>query len=135
MKSIAVNLNRSGASLDRRTVRRVALVVATTLLALAAFYLHSLASARHANARDAATRAAWQSSGNTAAAISLDAFVATWAAQRAKSAEQTTLSWSVRDARDLRASLLALDATRIAVQRVNVNKRDNGYSVSVEASP
>jgi hypothetical protein len=135
MKAIAINLSRSGASVDRRVVRRIALVVVTALFTLLAFYLHSLASAHHASARDAASRAAWQSSGNTAAAISLDAFVATWAAQRAKSAEQTTLSWSVRDARDLRASLLALDATRVAVQRVNVNKRDNGYSVSVEASP
>ncbi len=125
---------RAGAP-SPRTLRRVAMSVATMVLAALSIYFHARTSAQHASVRSATERSALNVAAPGASASSMESFVATWAAQRATTAEQTTLNWAVRDARDLRASLLALDATSANVQRVSVAKRDSGYTISVEALP
>jgi hypothetical protein len=134
MKTNALTLKRTSFAIDRRAIVRSALVCATILLAAIAYYFQNAATARIVANQAAKDRDAWQtmSASNNA---SLDAFVAIWSAQRAKSAEQTTVNWVVRDARDLRASLLAWDATKSATQRVTVSKRDSGYAVNVETAP
>lgn len=83
--------------------------------------------------------AASQQSGRiTTGALTIDRFTATWSAQRAQAGNRATaltLSWRVRDLRDLRASLLALDATKLAVQRIDIARRDAHFAVVAEVAP
>jgi hypothetical protein len=54
---------------------------------------------------------------------------------RATASDATTLQWSVSDIANATASLYALDATRVKVQRINLVKRDGRIAISAEVSP
>jgi hypothetical protein len=120
---------------DRRALRRTALAAATLVFTMLAMYLAFASNAKQTRAQDANQRGAWNTVAISNAALPLDNFVSTWAAKRSSNAEQTSLNWIVRDTRDLRQSLLALDATRVVVQRISVTKRDADFTVSAEVAP
>jgi hypothetical protein len=120
---------------DRRALRRSALATATLIFAMLAMYLAFASNAKQTRAQDANQRSAWNALASSNTALPLDNFISTWAAKRSSNAEQTSLNWIVRDTRDLRQSLLALDATRVVVQRISVTKRDADFTVSAEVAP
>jgi hypothetical protein len=120
---------------DRRALTRIILAAATLLFTLIALYLAFAGNARHERLQDVNQRSAWNRVTASNATVSLENFIVTWAAKRSSNAEQASISWIVRDGRDLRQSLLALDATRVAVQRINVTKLNTDFTVSAEVAP
>ncbi len=120
---------------NRRLRSRILLAFATVFLTALAFYFYAAGSTRIANASDASVRNAWHSTSNASPSITPESFLSTWGAKRSSNAEQTTLSWLARDTRDLQQSLLALDATRVVVQRISVTKRDAEFNVVAEITP
>jgi hypothetical protein len=123
-------------TLDRRAVVRIAYLVAIVLFAAVAAFAFHASEQRRAELFATHSGASWKQAGPVSEpAASSDAFIATWRAVRADNAGQRTLSWSVRDTRDLRASLLALDATKVAVQRIDVVRRDASFTVVAEVAP
>ena len=114
-------------------------IIIFTAISLFAFRASEQKQAERSAANSAA---AWQQVGRVStAANSIDAFATTWSAQHADGANsangagQRTLSWRVRDARDLRSSLLALDATKAPVQRIDIVRRDASFTVVAEVAP
>jgi hypothetical protein len=69
------------------------------------------------------------------AKAALNTVISQWSMRRESNAEQTTLTWTVADTRDLQASLLALDSAAVRAQRIDVKKRESGFAVTAEFSP
>jgi hypothetical protein len=119
---------------DRRLRARILLAIATLLFTVIAAYFYVTGSARIAAANDTKQRNAWSVASSSAPTITLENFLSTWGAKRSSNAEQTSINWQVRDTVDLRNSLLALDATRVAAQRISVTKRETDYAVVTEVA-
>jgi hypothetical protein len=122
-----LRLDRSLLS-DRTLLTRILLSVFTIAMLIATLLLMN------------ATRSAEQTTRSAASAVAsnpqtLEQFAATWRANVAKTADQVTVNWSVRDARDLRGSLAAFDATQSKSPRINVVRRDGAFAVTAELSP
>jgi hypothetical protein len=126
-------LSRVG-TIDRRSATRYSLAIAIVLLSLLSFVVYNVAESKRQLVSSANNSAAWNATTAKvpAESLTLNAFSATWAAQRATNGGQATLAWSARDARDLRASLLALDATKQRVQRIDVVRRESGFTITAE---
>ncbi|MGL4233605.1 MAG: hypothetical protein ACRDAM_19550 [Casimicrobium sp.] len=120
-------------SFDRRAMQRALLLAAT--IACFALSLWLTLAVQRAQSTSGVISTAKPSMAVSTSAVTIESFASTWGAQRAKTADQITLTWSVRDARDLRASLLAFDATQPKSPRITVSKRDNGFAIAVEATP
>jgi hypothetical protein len=133
MKSTA--LFPASASMDKRTLRRIALLAATLIAVVGTLLLLRAVSSFNVSRVDQTIAQAWQTSGSTSAKRSIDAVAVQWGMQRQKSADQNALAWSVADMRDLRASLLALDSTQTRIQKISVTKRDAGFAVTAELGP
>jgi hypothetical protein len=124
---------RAGNTLTRRDLMRWIYAALIVLFAAISVFTYRAAERKHRDLAAANDASAWRQSGAVAtASLSLDAFVSTWGAQRTKNSTQTTLTWSVRDTRDLRASLLALDATKASTQRIDVTRREAGFTIVAE---
>jgi hypothetical protein len=120
---------------DRRALTRASLAAATLFFTAIAVYFALASNARHVRIQEDNRRISLRESAPSPSSLSLDAFSATWAAKRSSAAEQSRLEWAVRDTADLRQSLLALDATRLAVQRISVTKRESDFTVTAEVMP
>lgn len=122
-----------GEAFSRRALTRFLYVALIVLFATISVFAYRAAEQKRRDAIAANDAAAWRQSGAVAATNpTLDAFIAAWGAQRATNSGQTTLTWSTRDTRDLRASLLALDATKANVQRIDVTRREAGFTLVAE---
>jgi hypothetical protein len=119
---------------DRRLRSRILLTIATLLFTLVAAYFYVTGSARIAAANDAKQRNAWSSASSATPTVTVENFLSTWGAKRSSNAEQASINWLVRDTVDLRNSLLALDATRVTVQRISVTRREADYAVVAEVT-
>ena len=133
-------------TLDRRALQRMGLLCVMVLMIATTYWFLHAANAKQDAAREAATRQAWTTASPVlakGATSSLDTVVTQWTMRREKSAEQTTLSWAVADARDLQASLRALDAVQLSVldatqsraRRIDVKRREGGFTITAELSP
>jgi hypothetical protein len=117
---------------DRRTLTRASLVASTLVFIALALYFALASNTRHLSIQDESRRVGWREVTSSPTTLSVDAFVATWGAKRVSAAEQSRLEWIARDSADLRQSLLALDATRVGVQRISVTKRESDFAVTAE---
>jgi hypothetical protein len=119
---------------DRRLRSRILLAIATALFTLVAIYFYVSGNARIEVANNAKQRNGWGAASSVTSTVTIENFLSTWGAKRSSNSEQTSINWLVRDTVDLRNSLLALDATRIAVQRISVTKREADYAVVAEVT-
>jgi hypothetical protein len=127
--------------LNRRTLQRVALMVITAISIIATLWLLRADEHARVQMRDTTMTREWQSTTSSIAPrntndamASLNAVVSQWSMRRESNAEQTTLTWTVADTRDLQASLLALDSAAVRTQRIDVKKRESGFAVRAEFS-
>jgi hypothetical protein len=121
-----------GDAFSRRAFIRIVHVVLIVLFVAASVFAFRAAEQKRRDLAAAQSAAAWRNSGVVATNASLDTFAASWSAQRATNSGQTTLTWSARDARDLRTSLLAFDATKANAQRIEVTRRETGFAIIAE---
>jgi hypothetical protein len=125
--------------LSRRAAIRLAQIGLIVLFVVTSVFAYRATLQKQRELSAAHDAAAWRANSSAAIAressanaATLDGFVATWRAQRASTAGTTTLTWTVADARDLRTSLLSLDATNAKTQRVDVVRREAGFSIVAE---
>jgi hypothetical protein len=128
--------------LNRRTLQRVALMVITALSIIATLWLLQADEYARIQMRDTTMMREWQGATSSIAPrntndakAALNTVISQWSMRRESNAEQTTLTWTVADTRDLQASLLALDSAAVRAQRIDVKKRESGFAVTAEFSP
>ncbi len=110
-------------------------LAAITLLAIAAGFSLATRSTLDQRSLNALAVRNANSAAQAASPLALDAFARNWNAKLARGNDSATLTWSASDARDLRASLLALDSAQPRSPRINIQKRDGAYLVSAEVAP
>jgi hypothetical protein len=133
--AVSMRLRRAGLTLDDLLVRRSAKGAGIVIAIIAALLFASMTAKTQSALVASQTANAWTSRVAPAAQTSLDVFVADWQVTRATASDATTLQWSVSDIANATASLYALDATRVKVQRINLVKRDGRIAISAEVSP
>jgi hypothetical protein len=128
--------------LNRRTLQRVALMVITAISIIATLWLLRADEHARVQVRDTTMTREWQSATSSVAPrntndakAAINTVVSQWSMRRESNAEQTTLTWTVADTRDLQASLLALDSAAVRAQRIDIKKRESGFAVTAEFSP
>ncbi len=122
---------------DRRAVTRLAHAIAIIGLSVLGGVLHFASDTKRERAAIEQLAQTWRASEpRVTEETTLERFAATWRAQRATSGGQTTLSWSVADARELRAALLAFDdaqqGSKTSVARIDVSRREGGFLIVAE---
>jgi hypothetical protein len=130
--------SKSKQSIDRRTLLRVALTLITLFAIACAIFLTRASDAAREQTREATMARGWQNARPAVAANTakptIDAVISQWSMRRDNVSGQTSLAWSVADSRDIQASLLALDATQIRAQRIEIKKRESGFALTAELS-
>jgi hypothetical protein len=128
-------LRRFAATIDRRTLRRALLAFAIVLcIGVSIALVRSNAALAQARSDNANTQG-WRNASRALPTATIESVVATWSMRRETNADSSSLNWTVADVTDLRASLLALDAVPLKLQKISIGKRDSGFTITAELLP
>ncbi len=116
-------------------IRRLVLAGIALLGIVATVWFVNTTQAAKQSQRDQRFADGWRSQSISEPKSSLTAIAAQWSMRDERSSDGRSLSWSVSDLGELRASLLALDGASVTVQKINVNKRDSALVVVAEIAP
>jgi hypothetical protein len=124
------------ANADKRALRHIVLLFTTVSFITATAWLLHYSQKQNAARIDRAFTQNWRNV--KAAAITpanLDAVATQWRMQRQTAGEQSALSWTTADARELKASLIALDSAANRALKISIMKRDTGFAANAELAP
>jgi hypothetical protein len=130
MNLFAIAQARLPVSLSATAVRPIALVAVLFLAITATIVLLRVGDQRLSSTHDAAIRRAWQDATKpTNGALTAQAVRGRFNITGGPGGD---LTWQVASANELRASLLAADATAIRLREVKITRRGAGFTVSAE---
>ncbi len=130
---------RTTNAMDRRTLLRAVLSLITLCAMVCAIFLARSSDATRAQTREATMTHGWQNARPagvaSAAKPTMEAVMSQWSMRRDNVGGLSSLTWTVADSRDVQASLLAMDATQIRAQRIEIKKSESGFTLTAELSP
>jgi cytochrome bd-type quinol oxidase subunit 2 len=125
-------INAASLLANPQVLRRILYVLVTTACIAATLMLVSAHDRAAARAREAATRAAWQTAPPVATLVAPEAVYSRFGIKAVANAD---LSWQAASAGDLRAGLHALDAAQVKLSNVKVVRNGSAFNVNAERAP